>query len=433
MAQAIEIGGITRSADAGILELAKAHHVGCLKRYRNGEILYWQGDPVECLYVVKRGKIKTSVLSSAGKAHAYGVWGPGCLMGVTAYLLGKAHICMADAMENTDVWVIPLLEFERLLASDARFSLAVLKEQARTVELFVREIDSLSLMNVQQRLKHSLTRLASEYGLATDRGIKIDLDITHEEIAELTGANRSTVTAYLNDLRKQGYLWKDGRRLVIFPPQHVRILDGLKQAVVESDGHGAISWARKVVEERVGSARALDALTYGMQQVENGFARGELFAPDVIVAASAVKSALSIIEKGVRRTGRAVKPRGTVVIGTVRGDVHDLGKTMVVTLLTVGGFEVIDLGVDVSAERFLEAVRKFRPGILAMSVVMSGGAQEQLKVSTMLEQEGFRGRVKIMVGGGGITPKLAQTFGADGYEPTARGAVELARRLVEVE
>ena len=354
-------------------------------------------------------------------------------MGITAYLLGKNHICMADVLEDTDAWVISLPEFERLLTSEPRFSLAVLREQARTVELFVREIDSLSLMNVQQRLKYSLMRLADEHGSATEGGIKIDLEITHEEIAELVAANRSTVTTYLNDLKAQGYLWKEGHHLVIIPLRHMRVLNGLSQAIIELDDQRATKWAQKAIEERVDPVKAMNALTYGMRRVEKKFAQGELFTPDVTMAVSAMKNAMSVMEKEIKKTGKIIKPPGTIVIGTVSGDIHDLGKTMVITLLTLGGFEVIDLGVDVPAEQFLEAVRKFKPDILALSVVMSGGVQAQAQVKAMLEQESFGGRVKIMVGGGGITQDIAQKIGADGYGATAHEVVGLARKLIGVE
>jgi len=433
MAQVIGGSKTPACSGADLLELVEVHRVGQLKRYSSGTLLFWQGDPVECLFLVKTGKAKTFSLSPAGKVHTYGIWGPGCLLGITAFLLGEGHKSMADVVEDADVWVIPLLEFERLLSSDPRFSLAVLREQARTVDFFVRDIDSLSFMDVHQRLKHSLVRLADEHGRATERGVKIDVDITHEEIAELTAANRCTVTAYLSDLKRQGYLWKEGRRLVIIPPTHIRILDGLSQAVLQSDDQGAVGWASKAVEEGVDPIKALDALTDGMKQVECGFAHGDLFPPDVMMAASAMKAAMCILEEKIQKTGQRAATLGTVIMGTVHGDTHDLGKTMVAALLKAAGFEVIDLGVDVAAGKFAEAVREHGPRILALSAVMTGVAQELDKVDHALKARGLRDHVKIMIGGGGVTQELAAQLGADGYEPTALGAVKLAKELIGVD
>jgi methylmalonyl-CoA mutase cobalamin-binding domain/chain len=415
---------------AGILGLVEAYQIGRLKRYKKGEVLYWQGGPAECVFVVKRGKVKVFSISREGKAHTYDILGAGRLVGATAYLLGGEHESMAEALEDTEAYVIPLAEFEHVMASNFIFSVAVMRELAQTARLLAYEVRDLSFMDVQQRLKHGLVRLAGEHGVATEKGVKIDLDITHEEIAELVAANRSTITVYLNELKRQGYLWKEGRRLVIIPPGHVEILDGLSRAVVEGDEQGAVRWVKKAVEERVDPIKALDALTSGMRQVDKGFVREVLALPDVVMAAFAVKSAMPIVEEEIKRTGRKVGALGTVVIGTVHGDIHDIGKTMVATLLTAEGFEVIDLGVNVTAEQFMEAIREHRPDILAMSALTTMTAPEQGKVVNALKQEGLRDKAKIMIGGGAITQELAEKIGADGYEPTARGAVGLAERLI---
>ncbi|MFN2166874.1 MAG: cobalamin-dependent protein, partial [Anaerolineae bacterium] len=120
---------------------------------------------------------------------------------------------------------------------------------------------------------------------------------------------------------------------------------------------------------------------------------------------------------------------GSVAIGTVHGDIHDIGKTIVATLLKSRGFRVIDLGVNVGTEQFLEPVRTQGPDILAMSALTTATALEIAKVAQALEQEGLRARVKLLVGGGAVTPALAERVGADGYHATARGAVEQAWRL----
>jgi corrinoid protein of di/trimethylamine methyltransferase len=207
-------------------------------------------------------------------------------------------------------------------------------------------------------------------------------------------------------------------------------LENLKRAVVEYDTEAAASWARKIVEEKVDPIKALDALTETIKQVGDRFGRGELWLPDLVGAADAMQAAMPIIEEELKRTGAKRETMGTVVAGTVFGDIHSIGKSMVCTLLVAGGFEVHDLGVNIKAEEFLEAMEKYQADILAMSALLTTTAAEQKKVIDALKEKDIREKVKVMVGGGAITAEFAESIGADGYDPTAPGAVELARRLV---
>jgi corrinoid protein of di/trimethylamine methyltransferase len=211
---------------------------------------------------------------------------------------------------------------------------------------------------------------------------------------------------------------------------NVEILENLKKAIIEYDSAGAASWARKVVEERIDPTEALDAMTSAIRQIGDGFSRGELFLPDLVGAADAMSAATPIIEEEIKRVGAKRESSGTVVIGTVYGDIHTIGKTMVATLLQADGFVVNDLGINVTAENFVEGIKKYNTDILAMSSLMTTTASEQRKVIETLKKESLRDRVKIMVGGGAITQQFADSIGADGYEPTAVGAIKLARRLM---
>ena len=208
------------------------------------------------------------------------------------------------------------------------------------------------------------------------------------------------------------------------------ILENLKKAVLEFDGEGAVSWARKAVEEGIDPIKAMDALTRAIRQVGDGFGKGELWLPELVGAADVMKSAMPIIEEEIRRTGKERQTLGIIVIGTVYGDVHDIGKTMVSTLLTADGFAVHDLGVNITADQFVEEVKKHKADILAMSALLTTTAPEQRKVIETLDKEGLRDKVKIMVGGGAISEAFAESIGADGYDPTAPGAVKLARSLL---
>jgi len=208
------------------------------------------------------------------------------------------------------------------------------------------------------------------------------------------------------------------------------ILENLKKAVVTYDCEGAASWARKAVEEKVDPIKALDALTEAIRQVGDGYERDELWLPDLVGAAESMQSATPILEEEIKRRGEKKQSLGTVVAGAVFGDIHSIGITMVSTLLTAAGFEAHMLGVNISAEQFAEAIRKYNADILAMSALLTMTAPEQKKIVDFLKKEGIRDKVKIMVGGGAISNDFAKAIGADGYDPTAPGAVSLAKKLI---
>jgi len=209
-----------------------------------------------------------------------------------------------------------------------------------------------------------------------------------------------------------------------------KILEGFKKAVLAYDAEQAANWAREAVREKVDPIKVLDTLTEALREVGDGYARGDLWLPDLVGAAKVMQSASPIIEKEIMRKGRRRESLGTVVIGTVYGDIHSIGKDMVSTLLVVEGFVVHDLGVNVSVEGFIDAIKKHKPNILAMSVLMTTSAIEQEKVINRLRKGGLRDRIKIIVGGGGITEEFAKRIGADGYDPTAYGGAKLAKNLL---
>ena len=207
-------------------------------------------------------------------------------------------------------------------------------------------------------------------------------------------------------------------------------IDQLKKAIVTYDPELAESAATQAVEQGVDPLRALDAMTEAIRLVGDAFGAGKLWLPDLVGASETMSTATPIIEEEVTRRGKKRESLGTVVVGTVYGDIHSIGKTMVAALLAAEGFEVHDLGINITAEGFVEAVRAYKADILAMSALLTTTAPEQRKVIGALKKEGLREEVKIMVGGGAITAAFAESIGADGYDPTAPGASKLARRLV---
>jgi len=210
-----------------------------------------------------------------------------------------------------------------------------------------------------------------------------------------------------------------------------KVIENLGKAVKKYDSKEAANLAKKVVEEKIDPIKALDTMTEAVRQIGDGFGKGELFLPDLVGAANAMQTAMPVIEEEIKKRGVVKRETlGTVVAGTVYGDIHNIGKIMVCTLLRAEGFTVHDLGINITAERFVEAVNKYKADILAMSALMTTTAPEQKKVIEALKKKGLRDKVKIMVGGAAMTQEFADSIGADGYDPIAPGAVKLARKLV---
>lgn len=166
-----------------------------------------------------------------------------------------------------------------------------------------------------------------------------------------------------------------------------------------------------------------------MDEVGRRFECNEYFVPELLIAARAMKKALEVLTPKLAAAG--AKAAGRVVIGTVQGDLHDIGKNLVASMLEGGGFEVTDLGIDVPPERFVEAAKEKGAGaIIAMSALLTTTMTAMKKVIQALEEAGLRSKVKVIVGGAPVTQQYADQIGADGYSDNASGAVALARRLV---
>jgi len=212
----------------------------------------------------------------------------------------------------------------------------------------------------------------------------------------------------------------------------ISILKELKKIVLDFDMEHAEYLARKAIEEGIDPLKAAEALTEGIREVGDRFGRGELYLPDLVCASEVVKNALPIITAEIEKQGKKMKSLGRVVIGTVFGDIHSIGKSMVATLLFASGFEVIDLGVNVRGEEFLKAVEEKNPDILAMSALLTTTMMEQKRVIEGLKNAGMREKVKVLVGGSPINEEFAISIGADGYGATAPEGVRIAKELLEL-
>lgn len=168
----------------------------------------------------------------------------------------------------------------------------------------------------------------------------------------------------------------------------------------------------------------------GMDVVGEKFASGEYFLPDLIIAADGMQKAMELLEPELRLRQQALESAGTVVIGTVKGDIHEIGKSLVATMLSANGFKVIDLGVDVPTEKFIEQVKENKADILGLSALLTTTMIVQREVIQALSVAGLRDNVKVMVGGAPVTRSWAQDIGADGFAEDAMGAVAVAKQLV---
>jgi len=209
-------------------------------------------------------------------------------------------------------------------------------------------------------------------------------------------------------------------------------IDLLKKSLITYNQELARESINKIISDRIEPAIALEAITETMRLVGDAFARDELFLPDLFSAADTMQLIMPIIEKEIEKKGGKRKILGKIVLGTVSGDIHSIGKTMVGTLLSASGFKVYDLGIDVTSKKFMEAIRKYKPDMLAMSALLTTTAYEQKNVIGMLKKEGLRKKVKIIVGGGAVTEEFAGSIGADGYGSTAPGAATLAKKILGI-
>jgi len=211
------------------------------------------------------------------------------------------------------------------------------------------------------------------------------------------------------------------------------ILDCLREAVVKGSEEEVELWSRRGLEAGLQPMELLDeGMAPGIREVGLKFDRGECFLPELMMAGEAMKAGLRVVLPKITPAARegTVKRKGKILLGSVEGDVHDIGKNIVGAMLIADGFEVVDLGVDVPAWTFIERVKVERPVILGVGSYMSTTLNEQRKIAEALKQTGLRGGLKYIVGGVACTREWAEQIGADGYARDAAEAVELCRRLM---
>jgi len=206
-------------------------------------------------------------------------------------------------------------------------------------------------------------------------------------------------------------------------------LSKLTEAIMTGDAKAAVAITQQALAGNTDPQELV--ATYmipAMDEMGRRFETGDCFVPELLIAARAMKASLALIRPLL--AARGAQPVGRVLIGTVKGDLHDIGKNLVASMLEGAGFEVVDLGVDVGPERILEELQKKRATLVALSALLTTTMPYMKTVIEALKKAGVREQVKVIVGGAPVTQRYADEIGADGYSDNANGAVSLARRLV---
>jgi corrinoid protein of di/trimethylamine methyltransferase len=209
------------------------------------------------------------------------------------------------------------------------------------------------------------------------------------------------------------------------------MFEKLAKAVIDGEPDDAAALAKQALDKGLDPLDCItNGLTKGIQKVGELFASGEYFLPELIIGADAMKSALDVLEPSLVG-GQKREVVGTVVLGTVEGDLHEIGKTLVGTMLTANGFKVVDIGVDKKASDFIEAIKESNANMVGASALLTTTMLQQENLIKALEGAGLRKQVKVMVGGAPVTESYAKQIGADGYAEDAISAVDLAMRLAD--
>lgn len=208
-------------------------------------------------------------------------------------------------------------------------------------------------------------------------------------------------------------------------------LKEISESLIDGEAPKVKELVQKAIDEGVAPKKILEeGLIAGMNIVGEKFKEGEYFVPDVLISARAMHAGMSVLKPALAKAG--TKPSARFLIGTVKGDMHDIGKNLVAIMVEGSGFEVIDLGVDVSPEKFVEAVKEKQPQVVGLSALLTTTMTAMQTTIEALKQSGLREKVKIMVGGASVTQAFADKIGADGYAPDAASAAIKAKKLAGV-
>jgi len=229
--------------------------------------------------------------------------------------------------------------------------------------------------------------------------------------------------SFQEDFIGKNFIWYKSRGGIL------SVLEDLKESVIAGNESKVVKYTQQALDEGVDLEEILNTgFIPGMEIVGNMFQANEIYVPEMLMSARAMKAGMKILEPLLTKAG--IEPIGKVVIGTVKGDLHDIGKNLVAMMLEGAGFEVIDAGVDITPQKFMDLVKENKPDILCLSALLTTTMGEIKKVIDAFKENGLRDDIKIMVGGAPLTDDYSKEIGADGYSPDAASAVLLAKKLV---
>ncbi len=211
------------------------------------------------------------------------------------------------------------------------------------------------------------------------------------------------------------------------------IYQRMAQSIIDGDADAAASLAKESLAVNLDPLEAISkGFVVGVNTVGEAFGRGEAFLPELVMAGEAMKAAVATLDPELKKRGAQRQVLGKVVIATVEGDIHEIGKSLVATMLGASGFEVYDLGVDTPGDRLIGKALEVNADIIGMSALLTTTMVKQREVIEELEKEGLRKRIKVMVGGAPVTRDWVNSIGADAYSEDAIGAVIMAKRLMGI-
>jgi corrinoid protein of di/trimethylamine methyltransferase len=210
-----------------------------------------------------------------------------------------------------------------------------------------------------------------------------------------------------------------------------QLFQKMAQSIIDGDSEVATKLAKQAVGQGIDPLEAISqGFVIGVNTVGDAFAKGDAFLPELVMAGEAMKAAVAVLEPELARLGTERKMLGNVVLCTVEGDIHEIGKTLVGTMLSSAGFKVYDLGVDVPVMKVVEKAREVNADIIAMSALLTTTMVHQKDVIEALADLGIRSKVKVMVGGAPVTKEWVKQISADGYSEDAIGAIKVAKQLL---
>lgn len=205
----------------------------------------------------------------------------------------------------------------------------------------------------------------------------------------------------------------------------------LRKGMLGLDEDMTVEAAKNVIKGKFSAVEAVSVLTDTIRIIGEKFGKHELYLPDLMIAADAMNKAINLLEPELKKEGADIPSKGTIIIGTVKGDIHDLGKTIVNTMLTAEGFTVIDVGKDVPNSAFLDAAEKYKPDIIGLSATMTTTMPMQKDVIEYFTALDVRDKYKIIVGGAALSPGHEEEIGADGFAADAMETVKLVEKLMK--